>query len=281
MNRTTRRSLLAILALAGAACPAFAQVYQKNDSTPIGPGAVPNPPTILEAVTGTADGGYIAVGEEASLNLHIARYHADGTVMWSKFCMMPAPVKATSIGQLISPGPALYAVVGELSDTLPYGTFFMIIDDFGGLVCSKEFNGSGAFGADRSPVAVRPLSDSTFAVTGRAKLAATGTGYGRLTKFSPACTMLWSKLYAPGGLPGLIDCEITDVVEEPGDLLLAVGTVSLDSGATIPFLLRVTKSSGTVVSAKYYGPTDPSLRIRGDGITPSFAPPGPLHGYIF
>jgi hypothetical protein len=281
MNRNTRRSLLAILAVAGTACTTFAQVYQKNDTTPIGPGGVPNPPTVLQAVTATVDGGYIAVGGEPPFNIHIARYHADGTVMWSKFCPMPAPAMATGIAQLIG-GPGLYAVVGEISDGLPYGAFFMIIDDAGSLICSKEFSGSGSFApAGRSPVAVRALSEGTFAVTGRAKLAATGPGYGRITKFSPSCTMIWNKLYAPGGIAGLTDCEITDVVEDGDIYLLATGTVTLDTGGTMPFLLRVTKATGTVVFAKYFGSMDPGLKTRGDGIDVSHAPTGAVDGYIF
>src|SRR5207248_8265099 len=108
-----------------------------------------------------ADGGYIAVGGESTTHIHIAKYHADGSVEWSKFAVLDSPCTATSIGQMIAPGPALYGVVGEIFDTYPYGAFFMLIDPSGGLICSKEFNGVGSstVPAGRSPVAVRPLSD--------------------------------------------------------------------------------------------------------------------------
>jgi hypothetical protein len=275
-------SALSILSIALAGGPAHGQVYQKNDTTPIGPGGVPNLPTILQAVTATSDGGYIAVGSESLHIIHIARYHADGTVAWSKFCPVTPEVTATGIGQQIAPGPGLFAVVGDIGDGLPYGTWFMIIDGAGGLVCSKEINGAGVFTTGRSPTAVRPLSDATFAVTGRAKLAATGPGYGRITKMSAVCGMIWTKLYAPGGLPGLVDCEITDVVEEPGDAyLLGVGTVTMDTGATMPFLLRVLKATGAVVDAKYYGVGDPMMMLRGDGLAQAFTPTGAPDGYVF
>ena len=93
---------------------------------------------------------------------------------------------------------------------------------------------------------------------GRAKLAATGPGYGRITKMGGSCGLIWTKLYAPGGLPGLTDCEITDVVEEPGDVyLLGVGTVTMDTGAMVPFLLRVLKALAAV--ARYCGRNAGSL----------------------
>src|ERR1041384_4588535 len=102
MKNSTRASALSILALvtlAGAA--AHAQGYQKADTTPIELSGVPNLPTSLQSVVGTSDGGYIAVGNEGMFNIHICKYHADGTVEWSKFATLPAPVVTTSIGQMM------------------------------------------------------------------------------------------------------------------------------------------------------------------------------------
>jgi hypothetical protein len=281
MKNSTHASALSILALlAGAA--AHGQVYQKADTTPVEVAGVPNPPTLLQSVVATADGGYIAVGGEGTYNLHICKYHADGTVEWSKFATLDSPCSATSIGQMLG-GPGLFAVVGEVFDTYPFGAFIMLIDSSGALICSKEFNGAGGSvpPLGRSPVAVRPLSDLSFAVTGRGHLGSVASPmYGRITKISESCAVEWSMLYAPGGIAGASGCEVTDVVEEPGGVyLLAVGTVSLSSGGNMPFLLRVMKATGAVVGAKYYG--DGTVSIHGDGIALATSPTGGIDGYIF
>jgi hypothetical protein len=270
-----------------AAAPALGQVYQRSDTTPISPGGGVNPPTNLQAVAGTADGGYIAVGREGGTFVHLARYDAAGNVMWSEFSPTSFDAQATSINQLAAGANPTYVVAGEFADASPWGTWVMLIDSAGNLVCPvREINGVGpAAPASRSPVAVKPLADTSYVVTGRGQLPAAGLTYGRLTRFAPGCAgLMWSKLYTPtGGMPGLTgECEITDVVEEPGEAyLLAVGTAALSNGGSVPFLLRVTKATGAVVFSQFYGAGDPGLNLRGDGLATASDAAGAITGYVF
>jgi hypothetical protein len=284
-SRCTVKSLLALAALCAA--PALGQVYQRSDTIPVVPGGGNNPPTNLQAVVAIADGGYIAVGREATTIIHMARYDAAGTVVWSRFMPTNFDAQATSINQLGAAANPTYVVAGEIADALPWGTWTMNIDGNGNVTCPmREINGVGPLApASRSPVAVKPLVDGSFVVTGRAQLAATAQTYGRLTRFFPGCGgVMWSMIYSPtAGIDGLTGaCEITDVVEEPGDAyLLAVGTAQVANNAAVPFLLRVIKANGVVVFSKFYGNGDPNLQLRGDGLAISYDPAGAMDGYVF
>jgi hypothetical protein len=281
----TVKSLLAVAALCAA--PAVGQIYQRTDTIPIVPGGS-NPPTNLQAVSATFDGGYIAVGREATTIIHLARYDAAGNVMWSRFLPTNFDAQATSINLLGGAANPSYVVAGEIADAFPWGAWTMIIDINGNMTCPmREINGVGPNApASRSPVAVKPLADTSYVVTGRSQVAATAQAYARLTRFAPGCAgVMWSKIYTPtAGLPGLTGaCEITDVVEEPGDTyLLAVGTAQIaNNTASVPFLLRVVKATGVPVFAKFYGNGDPTVQLRGDGLAISADPTGLIDGYVF
>ena len=282
---TTVKSLLALATLCSTA--AFAQVYQRADTIPVGPGGN-NPPTLLEAVVATQDGGYIAVGREAMNYIHFARYDQAGTVVWSRY--LPTnynAAEATSINQLGAAANPTFVIAGEVADAFPWGTWTMQIDGAGNIVCPmREINGVGPNAASsRSPVAVKPLVDGSYVVTGRSQFASTALTYGRLTRFAPGCAgVMWSMIYQPtAGVPGLTGaCEITDVVEEPGDAyLLAVGTAAVVNDASVPFLLRVNKFNGAVVQARFYGNGDPQQAVRGDGLDYSYNAAGAIDGYVF
>jgi hypothetical protein len=286
MMNSKNRSVSALLAVCTlSALPALGQVYQRADTNPIPPGGGSNPPTHLLAVASVFDGGYIAVGREGTTTLHMARYNAAGTVIWSEYAPTNFPISATSINQVGAAANPTYLVAGEIADAYPWGTWVMAIDVNGNLVCNfREINGVGpAFPASRSPVAVKPLADSSYVLTGRSQGASTAPTFGRLTRFVPGCGgVMWSRIYtATAGVPGLTgQCEITDVVEEP-DTLLAVGTAQVVNTAAVPFLLRVDKATGNVVQAMFYAIGDPGLNIRGDGLAQSFDAAGNLNGYVF
>jgi hypothetical protein len=276
-------TLLAACALTAA--PALGQVYQEVDLTPFAVGGGANPPTYLEAVAPTADGGYIAVGREGMTIIHLARYSSAGVVLWSEYLPTGFFAEATSINQLTFGAMPTYVVAGEIADALPFGTWTMVIDGGGIVVCPmREINGVGPLApAGRSPVAAKGLADSSWVVTGRVQMAAGGLVLGRLTRFAPGCgPILWSMQYTiTGGTAGLTGaCEITDVVEEP-TTLLAVGTADLFGGGAVPFLLRVATATGAVVAAEIYAPGDPGMNIRGDGIALSYGPTGAIDGRVF
>src|SRR5262245_10046481 len=262
MKNRISRSFSAILAVCTlAALPAVGQVYQRADTIPIAVGGGINPPTNLQAVAAHPDGGYIAVGREGMFNIHLARYDSAGTVMWSEYIPMTVDAQATTINQLSFGAMPTYVVAGEIADALPWGTWTMVISDMGALVCPPlEINGVGpAAPLSRSPVAAKPLMDTSYVVTGRARLAAGGIIQGRLTRVGPGCgPVMWSRVYTiVGGTPGLTGAnEITDVVEE-ADTLLAVGTADLMSGGAVPFLLRVAKPTGLPIAVNIYAPGDP------------------------
>jgi hypothetical protein len=286
MKNRINRSLSAILAVCTlAALPAVGQVYQRADTIPVVPGGGFNPPTNLQAVAAHADGGYIAVGREGMFNIHLARYDAAGTVVWSRYIPLTVDAQATSINQLTFGAMPTYVVAGEIADALPWGRWAMVIDDTGVLVCPpRELNGVGpAAPLSRSPVAAKPLMDASYVVTGRARLAAGGLILGCLTRNAPGCgPVMWSRIYTiVGGTMGLTGAnEITDVVEET-DTLLAVGTADLVGGGAVPFLLRVVKATGVPVAINIYAPGDPAMNIRGDGLAQSYNPAGLLDGYVF
>ncbi len=284
MNATLTRTLLTLAAFTAA--PAFGQIYQKADSIPTTATGV-NPPTDLEAVVATADGGYIAPGREAPNMLHMARYDAAGNVLWSRFSPTNFVLQASSINQLNAVANPTFVIAGEMNDALPFGTWTMEIDGAGNMVCPvREIDGIGAaYTGGRSPVAVKPLADGSYVITGRAQLAAAPVNFGRLTRFAPGCgPVMWSRLYsATGGVPGLSgSCEITDVVEEPGNVnLLAVGTAALANGGAVPFLLRVTEATGAIVFSQFYGAGDPTMNLRGDGLALSVDAANNLDGFVF
>jgi len=151
--RCTVKSLLALAALCAA--PALAQVYQRSDTIPVAPVGGNNPPTNLQAVVATADGGYIAVGREATTIIHMARYDSAGTVIWSRFLPTNFDAQATSINQLGAAANPTYVVAGEIADAFPWGTWTMNIDINGNVVCPmREINGVGPTpppAAHRSP----------------------------------------------------------------------------------------------------------------------------------
>jgi hypothetical protein len=287
-NLTGRRCVCCALALAaGAAGPALGQIYQRADGTPLSPAGGANPSTLLEAVAPTADGGYIAVGREGANYLHYARYNAAGLVVWSRFAPTNFAIEATSINPLAGGAAPTYVIAGEMADAFPWGTWTTIIDGNGNVVCPfREINGVGTNSpTSRSPVAVKVLDDQSYVVTGRSQAASTAPTYGRLTRFAPGCGgVMWSRVYQPvGGIPGLTgQCEITDVVEEPGDqTLLAVGSAAVANGAAVPFLLRVDRNTGATLLAHFYGVGDPNVNLRGDGLARSYDATGAVDGYVF
>ncbi|HYE62649.1 MAG TPA: hypothetical protein VD997_11695 [Phycisphaerales bacterium] len=262
-----------------------AQVYQRADTTPLSPGGGANPATNLQAVAGTPDGGHIAVGREGFNMLHMARYDAAGNVIWSKFSPTNWDASCTSINQVGAGANARYIIAGEMADAFPWGTWVMTIDLNGNVTCPmREINGVGPNSpASRSPVAVKPLADQSYVVTGRSQAASTAPTFGRLTRFSAGCgAVMWSRVYTPtAGVEGLTgSCEITDVVEEP-EFLLAVGTAALSNGGGVPFLLRVNKLNGAVVQAFFYNNGDPSLKVHGDGLAAAMSAAGGLSGFVF
>jgi hypothetical protein len=293
MFRTrTVRSLLATAAFCAA--PALGQVYQRADTTPVWPGGVAGSPTFLQAVAATSDGGYIAVGRDGGSAVHLARYDAAGNVLWSRFMLTSVVIaQATSINLLSAGANPTYVVAGEIADDHPYGTWVMIIDINGNVTCPmREINGVGPNAPlGRSPVAVKPLQDGSYVVTGHSQPVDTDLARGRLTRFNPGCTdVMWSMVYTPTSTAGIGltgECEITDVVEEPQDphqdraTLLAVGTATTVNNAFVPFLLRVDKATGAPVFAKFYGTDNTANSTHGDGLAVSYDLSGAVDGYIF
>jgi hypothetical protein len=284
-----RSSVLSLLTLAAiTAVPALGQVYQRTDTVPVTPAGV-NGRTNLLAVAGTPDGGYIAVGSDGPNYLHLARYDGSANVTWSRYSPMAFNfAQVTSINPIGTAANQAYVVAGEIADAYPWGTFVAMIDGAGNLMCPiREINGVGPSATtSRSPVAVKPLNDQSYVVTGRSQQASTAPVFGRLTRFAPGCggAVMWSRIYTPtGGVEGLTGaCEITDVVEEPNnETLLAVGTAAVANAAAVPFLLRVDRANGNVLQAAFYGNGNPAVNLRGDGLALSFDSNNVHNGYVF
>jgi hypothetical protein len=286
---TARRCVLSLLAVAAfTALPAVGQVYQRTDTTPTTPAGV-NGRTNLQAVAATPDGGYIAVGSDGLNFLHLARYNSAGNVQWSRYSPTALNfAQVTSINPIGTAANQAYVVAGEMADAFPWGTFVTMVDGAGNLMCPiREINGVGPNATtSRSPVAVKPLNDQSYVVTGRSQAASTAPVFGRLTRFASGCggAVMWSRIYTPtGGVEGLTgSCEITDLVEEPNnETLLAVGTAGVVNGAAVPFLLRVDRANGNVLQSVFYGNGSQTLNLRGDGIAASLDQNNVVNGYVF
>lgn len=201
-----------------------------------------------EEIVNTSDGGSAIAGftysfGSGSRDAYIAKYTADGTLLWSKTWGGSGDDNANFIIQTSDGGYAITGLTGSYGAG-SHDSFLAKYTSDGMLSWSKTWGGTGI---DRG-VSLIQTSDNGYVVTGYTESYGAGSGDSYIAKYTSDGMLSWSKTWGGTG----VDCGNDLAQASDGGYTITGFTESYGAGDSDAFIAKYT-ADGTLSWNKTWG----------------------------